>query len=81
MPNKPSSWAGAERRSSTYVDRALADAENLGGRFGRVRTGPLIVGATPIPNYPKGADWCGADQTPAETIDVGRDEEGECESE
>jgi hypothetical protein len=59
-----------QRRSSTYLDHALADAENIGGRFGRIRTGPLIVGATPTPNYPAASHYQGADNAPAEPIGI-----------
>jgi hypothetical protein len=49
----------ADRRLSTYLAHALADSEDIGGRFKKVA--PMtVVGATPVPEYPRqpeGSPW------------------------
>jgi hypothetical protein len=51
--------AAADKRLSTYLAHALADSEDIGGRFKKVA--PMtVVGATPVPEYPRqpeGSPW------------------------
>jgi hypothetical protein len=51
--------ASADRRLSTYLAMAVAASEDIGGRYKHVA--PMtIVGATPVPQYPRqpeGSPW------------------------
>jgi hypothetical protein len=51
--------AAEKRRLSTYLAMAVADSEDIGGRFKKVA--PMsVVGATPVPEYPRqpeGSPW------------------------
>jgi hypothetical protein len=60
----------ANKPTSTFLAQAFLDAETIGGRFARVRTGPLIVGATPLPQYPAASHHQGADDGPAEPLGI-----------
>jgi hypothetical protein len=41
-----------ERRKSTYVGRAEAEADEAGGRYAKLKPS-TVVGSTAVPQYPK----------------------------